>query len=120
MRSAARYFVGEQDFTSVASKSQERESMVREVLRCDLERHEGEIRIDIEGTGFLYKQVRNMVGTLIEVGRGRWKPEYVAEILAARDRSRAGPTVPAKGLCLICVRYPSNQLVEPESSTNQE
>jgi tRNA pseudouridine38-40 synthase len=106
MREAAAHFVGEMDFTSMAATGGEPESMVRTVLRCEIERHVDEIRIDVEGTGFLYKQVRNMVGTLLQVGRGIWPPEKVAEILAARDRSKGGPTAPARGLCLRWVRYP--------------
>ena len=114
MRHAARAFLGEQDFTSMASRGQPRSTMVRTVLRCDIERHRDEIRFDIEGTGFLYNQVRNMVGTLIEVGRGRWEPDRVATIMAARDRQEAGPTVPARGLSLRWVHYPAELLRTPE------
>lgn len=110
IREAARHFVGTHDFSAMASAGCERESMVRTVLRCDIFRHYEEIRIDVEGTGFLYNQVRNMVGTLIEVGRGHWPPERVAEIIAGRDRRQAGPTAPARGLCLQWVRYPAHLL----------
>ena len=58
------------------------------------------------GTGFLYNQVRNMVGTLVEIGRGHWEVDCVPEILAARDRQAAGPTAPPQGLCLAWVEYP--------------
>ncbi len=114
MRAAARHFVGEKDFAAMANTGQARETTVRRVLRCDIERHRDEVRIDVEGTGFLYKQVRNMVGTLLNVGRGQWEPDRVAEILAGRDRANAGPTVPARGLCLQWVRYPPHMLVAPE------
>ena len=63
------------------------------------------IYIDVEGDSFLYNMVRNIVGTLVEVGRGRWKPEKVLEILEARDRTAAGPLAPAAGLCLMCIEY---------------
>ncbi len=116
MRRAAAHFVGEMDFTSMAGAGCERESMVRRVLRCEVTRHFDEVRIDVEGSGFLYNQVRCMVGTLIEVGRGRWAPERVAAILSGRDRSQAGPTAPAKGLCLQWVRYPP-ELLRPEAIT---
>jgi len=106
MRSAARHFVGEHDFSSMTAAGCQRHNYVRTVLRCDAHRHLHEIRVDVRGTGFLYRQVRNMVGTLIEVGRGHWPPEAVADILASRDRSRAGPTAPAHGLCLQWVEYP--------------
>ena len=105
MREAARHFVGTHDFSAMASAGCERESMVRTVLRCEITRHYEEIRIDVEGTGFLYNQVRNMVGTLIEVGRGHWPPDKVAEIMQSRDRRQAGPTAPAQGLFLVGVEY---------------
>ena len=116
MRRASRCFLGEMDFTAMTAAGTVRESMVRTVLHCDVERHLNEVRIDVEGTGFLHKQVRNMVGTLVEVGRGRWEPERVAEILAGGDRRQAGPTMLARGLCLQWVRYPPHLLRCPEES----
>ncbi len=59
----------------------------------------------IEGDGFLRHMVRNLVGTVVEVGRGRWPPGEISEILASRDRSRAGRTAPAQGLFLVRVLY---------------
>ena len=120
MRAAARHFVGEMDFTAMTARGGARESMVRRVLRCHVERHLDEIRIDVEGTGFLYKQVRNMVGTLLNVGRGGWTPDDVVRILKGRDRSQAGPTAPARGLCLRWVRYPPHLLVAPERSPSDD
>jgi tRNA pseudouridine38-40 synthase len=116
MRQAAVYFVGEMDFTAMTATGTVRESMVRTVLRCDVERHLDEVRIAVEGTGFLHKQVRNMVGTLVEVGCGRWEPQRVGEILASRDRRQAGPTAVARGLCLQWVRYPPHLLMCPEQT----
>ncbi|RME39242.1 MAG: tRNA pseudouridine(38-40) synthase TruA [Planctomycetota bacterium] len=113
MRKAAEHFLGEKDFSAMAAAGCERESMVRTVLRCEVIRFGPEIVIDVEGTGFLYRQVRNMVGTLIHVGRGLWEPDRVAEILASRDRANAGPTAPARGLCLRWVRYPPELLRGP-------
>ncbi len=110
MREAAAHFVGEKDFSSMTAAGGERECMVRTVFRCEVERHVDEIRIDVEGSGFLFRQVRNMVGTLLNVGRGAWPPDRVAEILAAKDRTKAGPTAPALGLCLQWVRYPLHLL----------
>ncbi len=107
MRAAAGHFVGMLDFAAMASKGAERETTVRTVLRCEVERFFDEIRISVEGRGFLYNQVRNMVGTLVEVGRGHWEPGRVAEVLASGDRRTAGPTAPARGLCLPWVRYPA-------------
>ena len=63
------------------------------------------IYIEVEGDGFLYNMVRNIVGTLVEVGVGRWMPEKINEILEAKDRTAAGPLAPAGGLCLMWIKY---------------
>jgi len=68
--------------------------------------HENDwVNVDVEGDAFLYNMVRNIVGTLVEIGRGRWKPEKTSEILQAKDRRAAGPIAPAEGLCLMWVKY---------------
>jgi tRNA pseudouridine38-40 synthase len=118
MQAAARLMVGEKDFIAFASSGSARETTVRTVLGVQVYRHLQEIRVDVEGTGFLYNQVRNMVGTLIEIGRGHWAPEYVSEILASRDRSLAGPTAPARGLCMQWVRYDLPTLFAAASSAS--
>ncbi len=64
-----------------------------------------EMFIEVEGSGFLYKMVRTIVGTLVEVGRGKQEPDWIKEVLASKDRRNAGPTAPAKGLCLMQVLY---------------
>ncbi len=115
MRSAARQFVGMHDFKAMASTSSTpRQSSIRTVLHCEAYAAYEEIRIDVLGSGFLYNQVRNMVGTLLEVGRGKWPPECVTEILESRDRQNAGPTVPAQGLCLQWVQYPPDRVFADE------
>ena len=63
------------------------------------------IHIDIEADGFLYNMVRNIVGTLIEIGRGRFSKGALKKILEAKDRKASGPTAPAKGLFLVKVNY---------------
>ncbi len=113
MQAAAAILVGRHDFTSFASAGNDRESNVRTVLRIDISTLGSEVHFDVEGEGFLYKQVRNMVGTLIEVGRGHWKPQHVSEILVAKNRQLAGPTAPARGLCLQWVRYDLENLPQP-------
>ena len=113
MRQAARYWVGRHDFTSFASSGNDRFSNVRTVYRIDIYREGLEIRVDIEGDGFLYKMVRNIVGTLCEFGRGRYPIERAPEILAAKDRTQAGGTAPARGLSLQWVRYNMPALPEP-------
>lgn len=108
MNEAARRLIGEHDFASFTRLHHGRESTVRTVHDCQvniINRHR--LRIDICGDGFLYNMVRVIAGTLMEVGRGRIEPEAMGEILAARDRSAAGPTMPPEGLCLMWVRYPA-------------
>jgi tRNA pseudouridine38-40 synthase len=105
MQEAANRLVGTHDFAGFASKGSERETTVRTILRADVFRRYDEVFVDVEGTGFLYNQVRNIVGTLLEIGRGHWPPKRIDEILAACDRGLAGPTAPARGLCLQWVQY---------------
>lgn len=102
---AARRMVGTHDFAGFASSGSPRLTTVRTVRRVQARGAGRELLIDIEGDGFLYNQVRNMVGTLYEIGRGRWKPQQVDQILATGDRRLAGMTAPAHGLCLQWVRY---------------
>ena len=106
MRAAAQRMVGTRDFAAFASAGSVRSSTVRTVHRVHVRRVYSEILIDVEGDGFLYNQVRNMVGTLVEIGRGHWPAERVSEIMESRDRGRAGPTAPPQGLCLQWIRYP--------------
>jgi tRNA pseudouridine38-40 synthase len=109
MRRAAALLVGKKDFKSFAAAADQREDSVRTVFRCDVSEAPAEggrwIYVDAEGDGFLYNMVRNIVGTLVEVGIGRWQPERIPEILAARDRRAAGPIAPPNGLCLMWIRY---------------
>jgi tRNA pseudouridine38-40 synthase len=105
LRAGAAYLVGTHDFAGFASQGSPRASTTRTIYRVGICRQLHEVLIDVEGDGFLYNQVRNMVGTLVEIGRGRWPPERVPEVLIARDRRLAGPTAPPHGLCLQWVRY---------------
>jgi tRNA pseudouridine38-40 synthase len=106
MQAAAAALVGTHDFVAFATAGTPRRSSVRTLYRFQVCRHFHTVLIDAEGDGFLYNQVRNMVGTLVEIGRGHWPPERAAEILASRDRQQAGPTAPAHGLCLEWIRFP--------------
>ena len=105
MRSAATAFVGRHDFAAFQNQGSARETTVRSILRVNVQRRYDQVLIDVEGDGFLYNQVRNMVGTLVEIGRGHWPPERVHEALETPDRRLAGPTAPPQGLCLQWVRY---------------
>ena len=105
MRSAARAFVGTHDFASMRAAGSSAKTTLRTVTALRIEGACGaEIVLDVEGEGFLRHMVRNLVGTLIEIGRGRWPPGRAAEILASCDRGRAGPTAPAHALVLVAVR----------------
>ena len=105
MAEAAAMLIGKKDFKSFASAADQRDSSVRTVFRCDVTCEDDWVFVDIEGDGFLYNMVRNIVGTLVEVGRGRWQPEKMREIIKAKDRTAAGPIAPAAGLCLMWIRY---------------
>ena len=109
MRRAAEQLVGRHDFKSFESGGSPRADSVRELLRLDVTEAGEEVWFDVEGSGFLYRMVRNLVGTLVEVGRGKREPPWVADVLAARDRTAAGPTAPPQGLCLMAVQYPGGE-----------
>ncbi len=108
MAAAAASLVGRHDFASFQTHGSARRSTERTIHELDVVRNKGEgdvetVLVDVEADGFLYNMVRSIVGTLVEVGRGRRPPEWVAEVLAARDRRRAGMKAPARGLCLWSV-----------------
>jgi tRNA pseudouridine38-40 synthase len=105
MNQAAQLLVGTKDFKSFASAADRRESSIRTIFRCDVTAEDKWIYVSVEGDGFLYNMVRNIVGTLVDVGLGRWKPEKITEILEAKDRTAAGRLAPAQGLCLIWIKY---------------
>jgi len=107
MADAAKVFVGEHDFTSFAPAALPGGiSPVCNVLEASLGRDGAVISFEIKANRFLHHMVRNIVGTLIEIGRGRFLPEHVEEILRKKDRRIAGPTAPACGLALTDVYYP--------------
>jgi len=105
MHQAAQSLLGRHDFTSFRAAACQARSPLRTLDRLDVRREGTLIDIIADARSFLHHQVRNMVGTLKLVGEGRWPVERVAAALAARDRSAAGPTAPAEGLCLKAVRY---------------
>ena len=109
MRAGAAALVGRHDYAGFANQGSPRESTVRTLRHIGIYRRYDQVIVDVEGDGFLYNQVRIMVGTLVEVGRGHWPPQRVTEILDSKDRSLAGPTAPAHGLCLRWVRYEADR-----------
>lgn len=109
MQTAAQALVGTHDFKSFASAADHRKSSVRTLFRCEVNQHTDPphhwITVDLEGDGFLYNMVRNIVGTLVDIGHGRWTPAQIEQILAAKDRTAAGQLAPASGLCLEWIKY---------------
>jgi tRNA pseudouridine38-40 synthase len=105
MRRAVRCLEGEHDFSSFQAAGCDAAHPVRKVYRTLLDQR-GELLVyTIEATAFLRHMVRNIVGTLLEVGRGDRSSESFAQLLEARDRTKAGPNAPAHGLFLVAVRY---------------
>jgi tRNA pseudouridine38-40 synthase len=112
MRDAAARFVGTHDFAAFAASSDseddERErSTEREIYSAELARtaDDEELVFTVSGRSFLRYMVRKMVGTLLDVGRGRLKPEDVDRLYESKDRSKAGPTMPAQGLVMVEVQH---------------
>ncbi|MDO5417384.1 MAG: tRNA pseudouridine(38-40) synthase TruA, partial [Lachnospiraceae bacterium] len=106
MRQAAAYLIGEHDFKSFCTVRTQAEETVRTIYALTVERGSDDVvTIRISGSGFLYNMVRIIAGTLLRVGTGLYAPEHVEEILDAKDRQAAGPTLPAKGLTLISLEY---------------
>ena len=131
MQAGGAHMVGTHDFASFQSVGSERESTIRTIFAVTVapgsargsarlpstpgpnapdadpraEPGAALITIDVEGDGFLYNMVRTIAGTLVEVGRGKRPPAWVAEVIAAQDRSAAGQTAPAHGLCMQWVAY---------------
>jgi tRNA pseudouridine38-40 synthase len=103
MRKAASLFVREADFTPFSSYRLP--NSVRKVMRSEIEKKGDEIVYTVEAGGFLRYMVRTMVGTLLEVGKGKIPPEKIEDIFREKKRSLASPTAPAKGLCLVEVSY---------------
>lgn len=107
VRSATAVLLGEHDFAGFGTPPQG-DNSVREVLRAEWSEEGPWLYFDIEANAFLYRMVRMLVGTLLRVGYGVLPLEAFEEILATQDRRQSGPAVPARGLCLKAVRYPTD------------
>lgn len=106
MSQAAQMLVGTHDFTGFTASGGSVEDKVRTITAVTINQVSPiELTISFSGNGFLYKQVRNMVGTLIKIGSGKWQSHKISEIIEAKSRDLAGPTAPAHGLCLVEVKY---------------
>lgn len=105
MRRAAEQLTGAHDFAAFTSAKKSKKSTVRTIDSITIEQEGDILRFLFSGDGFLFHMVRILMGTLLEVGEGKRRPEEMAGILAGRNRSLAGPLVPAVGLTLMEVRY---------------
>lgn len=105
MKEAASYLIGEHDFKSFCGTGAQVKTTVRTVKEIQIEKSGDRITIRITGEGFLYNMVRIIAGTLMDIGGGLYPSEKMKEILEAKDRKKAGPTAPARGLTLMKIQY---------------
>lgn len=103
MRKGARLFEREADFSAFSSNRHL--SSVRKVFHSEINTRNDEILYTVEATGFLKYMVRTLVGTLLEIGRGKMAPEDIEQLYSHKERTLSSPTAPAKGLCLLRVNY---------------
>jgi len=114
MRAAARLLHGRHDFRAFGNTGSPRRTTVRTLRGLRILAHQRGFAVVVEADGFLYNMVRTLVGTLLDVGRGRFPPEQVREALETGERTLAGPTAPACGLYLLRVRYPESVFPGPD------
>ncbi len=105
MKAAAQELLGRHDFSAFAAASTGVKTRTRTLFRSSIRKHGRSLHYRVEGDGFLHHMVRNIVGTLLEIGKGKRHAEDIPALLAARDRRLAGPTAPAHGLTLMRVYY---------------
>ncbi len=105
MHRAAQALLGQHDFTTFRDAQCQAKSPIKTLDRCDVLRAGDELNIWCEARSFLHRQVRSMVGSLVEVGLGKWRERDLAAALAAKDRARCGPVAPPYGLYLMRVDY---------------
>lgn len=108
MQEAAKYLLGEHDFSSFRSSECQAHSPVRTIYHLNIQKQGNLFIFSVTGDGFLHHMVRNIVGSLVYVGKGKYKPEYMTELLAHRQRKFAAPTFMADGLYLAHIAYPEN------------
>ena len=106
MQAAGDVLLGRHDFSAFRAAGGKEGSAVRSVHSLQVRRRGDWVCLAVAGDGFLYHMVRIVAGTLLLAGQGKWPPGRVGEVLESRSRELAGPTLPAKGLCLVRVVYP--------------
>jgi tRNA pseudouridine38-40 synthase len=121
MREAAKHLLGRHDFSAFRAADCAAHHALRELRSLEVPGDSGGvIRFDVRGNAFLKHMVRNLVGTLVEVGRGKRPPDWVREVLSSRDRTLAGPTAPAHGLAMVEVFYGEGPREERPLSEDDE
>jgi tRNA pseudouridine38-40 synthase len=114
MHAAAQALIGEQDFSAFRTVACQARTPMRNVHAIAVRRDQDHIVIDIQANAFLHHMVRNIVGSLLPVGRGEMPLAWIAQLLAGRDRSAAGPTAAAQGLLFLGPLYPIECGLPPE------
>jgi len=105
MHQEAKALLGKHNFKSFQATEKRQREPMRTIKHIKIIREKDLLHIDLEADGFLYNMVRNIAGTLLEIGRGRFPKGSMKKILQSRNRRLAGPALPAKGLCLLKVKY---------------
>ncbi|MBU3958521.1 MAG: tRNA pseudouridine(38-40) synthase TruA [Candidatus Omnitrophica bacterium] len=105
MRDESKVLLGRHDFSAFCASGSAHKNSARAIKKIKIIKENDLLCIDIEADGFLYNMARNIAGTLIEIGRGRFPKGRLRKILLSRSRRLAGPTLPAQGLCLVKVKY---------------
>lgn len=105
MREACKYFLGEHDFKAFCASGSTAKTTVRTIYSLTVDKRENIVCIKVTGSGFLYNMVRIIAGTLAEIGKGKLQPQEAEEIIASRDRTKAGKTLAPNGLTLTEVHY---------------
>jgi tRNA pseudouridine38-40 synthase len=119
MQEGARRLLGERDFAAFANELEPGKVSLRDVMRCQVGRYRHFVLVRIEANAFLRGMVRTTVGTLLQIGTGKWQPEGIEAILNSRDRQQAGPSAPPQGLCLLRVRYGQRKdYARPDNTTS--
>ena len=105
MQEAAKHLLGKHDFSSFRASECQARSPIKTLDSIEIIKDGEEIKIYVSALSFLHHMVRNIVGSLVMVGRGYWKADKIKEIIESKDRKNAGPTAPAEGLYFLKVEY---------------
>jgi tRNA pseudouridine38-40 synthase len=120
MRAAAGLLIGEHDFSAFRSAECQAASPVKQLRELAITRHGSYWRFDFEASAFLHHMVRNLLGCLVAVGGGQRRPDWVAEVLAGRDRSAAAPTFSASGLYFVGPHYDAEMQIPTHTAPMDE